>query len=234
MEPLICLWDEPVCEQNRSKIENMWQAIRKLFIRLFVLGLVILSLPFIWRALIVLSYSGRIQTAESVEPARVVIVFGAGIRGNAYPSDVLRDRLDVAIELYKTGKVERLLLTGDNSFENYNEPGVMAAYAESQGVPLAHIQQDFGGRRTYDSCYRAKHIFGLEDAILVTQQFHMPRALFLCRSMNINASGVTADVQSYIRIRWFQVREIGATAQAALDVIRMEPPPVMGEPILID
>jgi len=212
----------------------MWLTIRKILVRLFLAGLILCALPFVWRAIIVLSYNGRIYTAESVESARVAIVFGAGIRGNSYPSDVLRDRLDVAIELYEMGKVERLLLTGDNSFENYNEPRVMAAYVERQGVPIAHIQQDFGGRRTYDSCYRAKHIFGLEDAILVTQQFHMPRALFLCRSMNINASGVTADAQSYIRIRWFQVREIGATVQAALDVVRMEPPPVMGEPILID
>ncbi|MEM8858011.1 MAG: ElyC/SanA/YdcF family protein [Chloroflexota bacterium] len=212
----------------------MWLTIRKILVRLFLAGLIIAALPFVWRALIVVSYSGRIHTTESVEPDRVAIVFGAGIRGNGRPSDVLRDRLDVAIELYKAGKVERLLLTGDNSFENYNEPGVMVAYAESQGVPAEHIQPDFGGRRTYDSCYRAKHIFGLKDAILVTQRFHMPRALFLCRSMNINASGVTADVQSYVRIRWFQVREIGATAQAALDVVQMEPPPVMGEPIVIE
>ena len=96
------------------------------------------------------------------------------------------------------------------------------------------IQPDYGGRRTYDSCYRAKHIFGLEEAILVTQEFHLPRALLLCRGMGINAAGVPADKQGYINMPWFRLREVGATLQAPVDLLRNNPAPVMGQPIVID
>lgn len=212
----------------------MLSKIFKIVRWLFFLGVIGCLLPFVWRFLIVLTYGRHTTTPEQVSSARVAVVFGGGIHGNGQPSDVLRDRLDVAIELYETGKVDRLLLSGDNSFENYNEPGVMLNYARDRGVPFNHIQPDYGGRRTYDSCYRAKHIFGLNDAILVTQQFHMSRALFLCRWMGIDAAGVTSDQQSYVRIRWFQLREVGATLQAAADLIRNNPAPIMGEPIHID
>ena len=196
--------------------------------------MVVVLAPFAWRLLIILAYGHRMHPVMEIEPARVAIVFGGGIHANGQPSDALRDRLDTAIELYEAGKVDRLLLTGDNSFENYNEPGVMINYARAKGVPFEHIQPDYGGRRTYDSCYRARHIFELEEAILVTQRFHLPRALFLCRGMGINANGVPADKQTYVRIVWFQVREIGATLQAPIDLMRNNPAPIMGQPILID
>lgn len=212
----------------------MYHKLFKLFIRLGIAGAILLSLPFIWRLLIVVGYGRFIYPAKSVPAQRVAIVYGAGIYGDRQPSAALKDRLDVAIELYKLGKVDRLLLSGDNSFENYNEPGVMIDYARENGVPFEHIQPDYGGRRTYDSCYRAKHIFQLEEAILVTQEFHMPRALFLCRWMGIEANGVTADLQPYARIRWFQIREIGATAQAPIDLIRNNPSPILGQPIVIE
>lgn len=203
-------------------------------IRLAFAGAILFSLPFMWRLLIVIIYGQHIYPAESVPAQKVAIVYGAGIYGNGRPSDALQDRLDVAIELYKAGKVERLLVSGDNSFENYNEPGVMIDYAREKGIPFEHIQPDYGGRRTYDSCYRARHIFGLDEAVLVTQKFHLPRALFLCRWMGIEAIGVSADLQPYALIRWFQLREIGATAQATLDLVRNNPAPIMGRPIVIE
>ncbi|MFK7804768.1 MAG: vancomycin high temperature exclusion protein [Anaerolineae bacterium] len=212
----------------------MYRKLLKFFVRLGIAGVILFSLPFIWRLLIVVSYGRFIYPADSVPAQRVAIVYGAGIYGDGRPSAALQDRLDVAIDLYKSGKVERLLVSGDNSFENYNEPGVMINYAREKGVPFEHIQPDYGGRRTYDSCYRAKNIFQLEKAILITQEFHMPRALFLCRWMGIEATGVTADLQSYALIRWFQLREVGATAQAPLDLIRNNPAPIMGRPIVIE
>ena len=199
-----------------------------------MLGVLAVATPIIWRISIIVIYSPYIDEPEAVTPTRVAIVFGGGVRWDGQPSDVLRDRLDTAIDLYHAGKVERLLLTGDNSSENYNEPAVMLNYAQAEGIPLEHLQPDYGGRRTYDSCYRAKHIFELDTAILVTQRFHMSRALFLCRWIGIDAHGVTSDSQSYVRIRWFQIREIGATLQAAIDLARNDPAPIMGAPILIE
>ena len=172
--------------------------LAKFLFRLAVVGCILVALPLIWRLLIVIVYGRHIHPADSVPHQRVAIVYGAGIYGNGRPSAALQDRLDTAIDLYRAGTVDRLLLSGDNSFENYNEPGVMIDYAREKGVPFEHIQPDYGGRRTYDSCYRAKQIFGLDDAILVTQEFHLPRALFLCRSMGIEATGVPADRQSSV------------------------------------
>jgi SanA protein len=131
----------------------------------------------------------------------------------------LRDRVDTAIDLYRAGKVQKLLMSGDNQIAEYNEPADMMAYAITQGVPAQDIQPDYGGRRTYDTCYRAKSIFQVDAAILVTQQFHLPRALFTCRALGINAQGV--------------VSELPALVVALVDVVRREPPPVMGEPIPI-
>ena len=219
--------------RRNTTIEPMHRFI-KFLVRLAFAGAILISLPFIWRVLIVTGYGRYIHSAESVPTKRVAIVYGAGIHGNGRPSDALRDRLDTAIELYEAGKVDRLLLSGDNSFENYNEPGVMIDYAREKGVPFDHLQPDYGGRRTYDSCYRAKHIFGLDRAVLVTQEFHLPRALLLCRWMGIDAVGVAADRQPYVNIRWFQLREIGATVQATADLIRNDPAPIMGQPIVID
>jgi SanA protein len=137
-----------------------------------------------------------------------------------------------ATELYFAGKVEKLLMSGDNSTIYYDEPGAMHDYAISLGVPEEDIVLDFAGRRTYDSCYRAKEIFGVDDLIVVTQAFHLPRALFLCNAFDIEATGVPADDANY-RLRnytywWF--REILATLKAYWDVAIEHPTPILGDP----
>ena len=172
-------------------------------------------------------------------PARpVAIVFGAGVYPDGRLSPILADRVTTAVELYRTGKALKLLMTGDNRFVDYNEPGYMRAYALQLGVPDEDIVLDYAGRRTYDSCYRARHIFGVEDAVVVTQEFHLPRAVMLCRGLGIDAVGVGADYQrphGYSRrsLTYSRIREIPATAMAVIDLVRRHEPPVMGEPIPI-
>jgi SanA protein len=109
----------------------------------------------------------------------------------------------------------------------------MMAYAIAQGVPAEDIQPDYAGRRTYDTCYRAKAIFQIESAVLVTQRFHLPRALFLCDQLGIKAVGVAADQRVYDprSVAFSETREVPALVVALLDVIRRAPPPVLGEPI---
>ena len=105
------------------------------------------------------------------------------------------------------------------------------AYAIERGVPSEDLQPDFGGRRTYDTCYRAREIFQIDNAILVTQEFHLPRALFTCNLLGIEAVGVAADLRPYRGARWYEFRETAATLNALWDIIRQARPPVLGEPI---
>ena len=169
-----------------------------------------------------------------IPPRPVAIVFGAGYWPDGRLSDALADRLETAIELYQAGKVNKLLLTGDNRFVHYNEPAVMAQYAQARGVPAEDLVLDYAGRRTYDSCYRAKAIFGVEQAILVTQKFHLPRALFLCDRIGMDSIGIVADRHRYVYARWYRLREVLALVRAWLDVSLLHPLPVLGDPIPVD
>jgi len=174
----------------------------------------------------------RISTENAVKSARVAIVFGAGLQRDGSPSPVLRDRVITAANLYFAGKVEKLLFSGDNRFIDYNEPGAMRAYAIALGVPDEAIVLDYAGRRTYDTCYRAKYIFGVDEAILVTQNYHLPRALFICNELGVKSVGVAADQRTYTRsskLVW-NIRELPASLMAMWDVWIAHPVPVMGDP----
>ena len=210
-----------------------------MFIRLILWVILAFAVLFGLPRLFTEIYStGKIKTAETVEKSRVAIVFGAGLQRDGTPSPVLKDRVAAAVQLYFDGKVDKLLMSGDNRFVDYNEPGAMKAYAISLGVPEDDIVLDYAGRRTYDTCYRASHIFGVTDAILVTQRYHLPRALFTCNGLGLKAVGVPADLQyyrKYSRLVW-NTRELPATLVALWQVWFSHPLPVMGdpEPIFID
>lgn len=203
-----------------------------------IVGLLLLlaaGLLWLWPQWLDRQYQPAILTAEMVPNERVAIVFGAGIYNNGRLSGMLRDRMDTAIDLYKAGKVQKLLLSGDNRFVEYNEPGAMMDYAIAQGVSTTDIQPDYAGRRTYDTCYRANAIFQVQSAILVTQRFHLPRALFLCDQFGVQAVGVAADRGTYNprSVAFSETREALAVVAALWDSIRRAPPPVLGEPIPI-
>ena len=198
---------------------------------LFAILVGLAAVPFLWRLAVNWSYQKHIYTVDSVPQEQAAIVYGAAVYSNGRLSSVLRDRMDTAIALYHAGKVTKILVSGDNSSLNYNEPGAMQAYAIERGVAPANVQPDFGGRRTYDTCYRAREIFQIESAVLVTQDFHLPRALFTCRQLGLDAVGVSADLRPYRGARWYALRETAATFVALWDTLRQEPPPVLGEPI---
>lgn len=174
----------------------------------------------------------QILTAEQVPTARVAIVFGAGLWRDGSPTPVLRDRVAQAADLFFAGKVEKLLMSGDNSHLNYNEPHAMRDYAISLGVPEQAIVLDYAGRRTYDTCYRARDIFGVKKAILVTQSFHLPRALYICNNLGIQANGVASDLRSYNQrsLAFWNMREVPATFVAFWEVHVTQPQPILGKP----
>jgi SanA protein len=193
-------------------------------------------LPFLWQSWVNDRYGASIYSVADAPSQRVGIVFGARVYPSGRLSGMLRDRVETGVALYQAGKVEKLLMTGDNSRADYNEPDAMKAHAVSLGVPAADIQVDYGGRRTYDSCYRARDIFQVSSAILVTQGFHLPRALYLCDQLGLPAVGVASDISRYDprSVAWSETREIPALLGALVDVVRRAPPPVMGDPIPIE
>ena len=164
-------------------------------------------------------------SVEDAPSRPVALVFGAGIVSGREPSVVLRDRLLTAIELYKAGKVKKLLVTGDNGSLDYNEVAVMRRFALRHGVPGHAVVKDHAGFRTYDSCYRARDVFEVRSAILVTQAFHLPRAVYLARKMGIDAVGVAADRRTYLNSDRYQLREWPASAFAWVQVNITHPRP---------
>jgi len=195
---------------------------------LIIIG--VMSLPWLWRTAVKLVYSRQIYTVETAPSSRVAVVFGAAVYGDRL-SSVLRDRVETAVSLYEAGLVDKIIMSGDNQSLEYDEPSAMVTYAVERGVPAEAVQPDYGGRRTYDTCYRAQYIFQAEDVILVTQEFHLPRAIFTCQMLGLDSVGVAADKRPYRGARWYELRETGATLVALRDVVRQSPPPVLGERI---
>jgi SanA protein len=204
-----------------------------LILKLFLLAFVVIVLLLCTIRIVILLYSkSSIVSLEDTPHAKVVIVFGAGLRRDSSPTPILGDRVSTAVDLYKAGKVEKILMTGDNQFVDYNEPASMAKFAEELGVPEKDIILDPAGRSTYDSCFRAKVVFGLDQAILVTQSFHLPRAIYLCDHLGVKSIGFSADRRQYLftsQISW-QLREIVASAAAIWDIWIGKPTPVLENP----
>lgn len=193
-----------------------------------VFGLLIMAIA---RLITGLTARKLVYSIDQAPSAKVAIVFGAGLQRDGSPSPVLRDRVEAAVQLYQAGKVEKILMSGDNRFIDYNEPGAMRAFALGLGVPEEDIVLDFAGRRTYDTCYRAKYIFQVNEAILVTQSYHLPRALFICDGVGIEAVGVSADLRTYMNsslVSW-NLRELPASLIAVWEVWVTHPLPVMGD-----
>ena len=205
------------------------RAVVRLTLTLSLLSLIGLLLP----RLVTAVYAAAHIFPTDQAPARpVAIVFGAGLTKDGYPTAVLRDRVETAAQLYFSGKTEKLLMSGDNRVVEYNEPEAMRQYALDLGVPDEAIVLDYAGRRTYDTCYRASAIFQVQSAILVTQSFHLPRALFLCNSFGVKSNGVAANniyFRKISRLIW-NARELFATTQAVWDVYVAKPLPILGEP----
>jgi SanA protein len=199
---------------------------------LFIFGLILLFVPH----MVTRTYArGRIYTASEVPKRRIAIVFGAGLWHNGSPTPVLADRVITAADLYLAGKIEKILMSGDNRFVDYNEPEAMRQLAVSLGVPDDAIVLDYAGRRSYDTCYRAEAIFKVDQAILVTQAFHMPRVIYLCNHLGVDSIGVISDLRIYQKstMLYWNIRELSATIAALWDVNIGHPIPVLGDPLPI-
>ena len=146
------------------------------------------------------------------------LVLGAGVRDDGSPSDVLRDRLDEALALYRAGRVQRIIVSGDHQTAAYDEPNAMRLYLEANGVAPRAVFMDHAGLDTYSSMWRAKHVFGASRIVVVTQQFHLARAVWCARALGMQAEGSAADRHLYRGIAWLQAREVVSRTKAFVDV----------------
>ncbi|MFB7515193.1 vancomycin high temperature exclusion protein [Streptomyces sp. NPDC056144] len=197
---------------------------RRRTVQAVMLGAVLALAPATWMHT---AAAGKLRTAADVPARDVAVVFGAGL-WNGRPTPYLAHRLDTAAELYRTGKVRVLLVTGDNSRTSYDEPSAMRAYLAERGVPETRIVSDFAGFDTWDSCVRAKKVFGVDRAVLVTQDFHIKRAVALCDRAGVESYGVgVAEPHDSV---WYYgtTREILAAGKAALDAGTRRTPTFLG------
>ncbi len=170
----------------------------------------------------------RYEQTTAVPREQVALVFGAGVRPDGRLSRMLADRVTAAVDLYVQGRVDKLLMSGDNSHAEYDEVTAMKRYAVERGVPEDDITLDYAGFSTYESCYRARAIFGVTRVILVTQRYHLPRAVYTCRQLGIDAVGIgTADWGVYREtlLLNYTAREVLATLKALVDVHLTRPLP---------
>ena len=207
----------------------------KKLIFLFIALFIVLT-PLLNVFLVNQTYKSKIYLdSNSVPNNYAALVLGAGVDDNGQPSWFLRDRIITAVELYKAGKVKKLIMSGDNSIKTYNEPEVMIKLAEELGVPKKDLQPDFAGRRTYDSCWRAKNIFSQDKITIITQRFHMSRSLMICNELGIDSVGFVAQKYKYPNdyMNYLNFREILAINLSLFDVYIKSPRVIGGEKIEI-
>lgn len=195
-------------EKVERKKSIVWQLLKLLVILIIVVA--VFNLIVYIR--VVNKYSGRIKTLENIsQNYRAALVFGAGLKTRDVPSDMLEDRLMAAIKVYQAGKVDYLVLSGDSSMPNHNEVQAMKNLAVEEGLPEEALLLDYWGLSTYDSCYRAKKILHLDKVILITQKYHLNRALYVCNEIGLDAIGFSSEDKYYSKLWFYSLREIPAT-----------------------
>ncbi|MEU3842321.1 ElyC/SanA/YdcF family protein [Streptomyces sp. NPDC028635] len=169
----------------------------------------------------------RLRGAADVPRTEVAVVFGAGL-WDGEPSPYLAHRLDAAAALYREGRIRVVLVTGDNSRVDYDEPDAMRTYLREHGVPTERIVSDYAGFDTWDSCVRARKIFGVHRAVLISQGFHIRRAVALCEAAGVTSYGVGVDERHDATWYYGGTREVFAAGKAALDALVRPDPRFLG------
>ncbi|WP_105971766.1 SanA/YdcF family protein [Streptomyces geranii] len=185
---------------------------------------VVALLPATWMFVVA---GDRLRDVSDAPRTDVAVVFGAGLWGGE-PSPYLAHRLDAAAELYRAGRVKVVLVTGDNSREDYDEPDAMRSYLTRHGVPDGRIVSDYAGFDTWDSCVRAKKIFGVDRAVLISQGFHIRRAVALCEAAGVESYGVGVEARHDVTWYYGGAREILAAGKAVVDAVFQPDPRFLG------
>ncbi len=183
-------------------------------------------------AAVVLTAKDLIVEADEVPfEADAIVVLGASVFADGTPSGILQDRLDDGIALYFSGAAPKIIMSGDNSTVSYNEVKAMKDYAVSQGVPSENVFCDHAGFSTYETMYRAKHVFGAERIVVATQTYHLYRAIYDARELGMDAVGVPSDYGRYRGQAWYDLREVPARTKDFFMAQAEAPSTFVGEPI---
>ena len=186
-------------------------------IKYITYSLTLLFLIFLGINILILDHSKEIYNLTEIQKTEVGLVLGAKVHGENL-SPIFKDRLDAALELYNNKKINKILVSGDHGTKNYDEVNAAKEYLLSKGVKGDDIFLDHAGFDTYDSIYRAKEVFGINDVIIISQNFHLARALYIAFNLDINAQGFSADLHKYISEERNNLREFFARIKAFYDV----------------
>ena len=209
------------------------KGLRRLLNLFVILAIIGAAIVLTVNIIMLTATAGRIITTEEAAAldADCILVLGAGVRDDGSPSHMLRDRIDTGLTLYEAAASPKLLMSGDHGRVEYDEVNVMRDRALDAGVPSADIFMDHAGFSTYDSLYRTRDIFGAKKIIIVTQKYHLPRALYIAKSLGLDAYGVSADLNRYYGQLGRDIREAAARTKDMLYCIIKPQPVVLGEPI---
>ncbi len=208
--------------------------IKKIFKYSFIIAIIGLLFIFVLDYYIQKTTSKYIySTSNNIPNCYTALVLGAKVYNDGSLSGILRDRVNTALELYKVGKIKRFLLSGDHGREDYDEVNQMKIYLQNKGVKEVDIFLDHAGFDTYNSAYRAKHIFLVNDVIIISQGFHIKRAVYIARKLGLDAYGIKADKRSYSIARKMVIREKLANVKAFFELLSNKKPTYLGEQISI-
>lgn len=211
---------------------------KKMFIRVLfwlIFAAVILTLTIVGINLyIVIKEKSKILSLEEAAKfqADCIVVLGAGIRDDGSPTWMLEDRIKIGDKLYQNHAADKIIMSGDHGRENHDEVNTMKSYAMGEGIPSEDIFMDHAGFETYDSLYRARDIFGAKKVIIVTQEYHLYRALYIADQLGLDARGVTSDLRFYSKkMAYWKFREYLARVKSFVKCITQPEPKYLGDTI---
>ena len=192
----------------------------KVFFKFFSFGLIVLVIVLGVYTRVQTKYSSKVADLDTFEHNYdVALVFGAGLVAKGVPGLILEDRVLTAIKLFQRGKVSEILMSGDNESPGHNEVQAMKNFAIKEGLDEEIILLDHSGLDTFQSCNRAKNVYNLDKVVLITQKFHLKRALYICNELGLDAIGVEADLHNYQNIKQYSFREVLASVNAWGEVV---------------
>lgn len=207
---------------RKFKFKKWGKKIMVVFIFLIIIAVVTVSITIS----IVSSYKKYIYSIEDIPIGNdAIVVLGAGVKSDGVPSDILADRLETSLEVYKANLGKTFILSGDHGREEYNEVRAMKDYIMKDNIDEKIIFMDHAGFSTYDTIYRAKEIFKVDKAVIVTNEYHLPRALYIARKLGIEAYGVKSDLREYQLMDSYKKREILAQLKDFIYINIVKPEP---------
>jgi SanA protein len=237
-KPNILKNKKEINKKELNKNKNNKKIKKRLLLSLFSLltaGILIILSTLVINLYVKISVSDKVITEDkaSTLDADCILVLGAGVWNNGYPSAMLEDRLLQGIKLYKNGASDRLLMSGDHGRKEYDEVNVMKQYSIDRGITSEHIFMDHAGFSTYESLYRARDIFEAKKVIIVTQEYHLYRALYIADKLGMEAYGVASNPRRYAGQTRMSFREVLARVKDFFNVIIKPEPTFLGERISI-